>query len=83
MRRLFVFVVLVIAVAACVGYYRGWFHFSNGSADGKDNPSITLDKGRIKADEDKAKEKVEDLGQKVKERSNAGTDQTKEAASRP
>jgi hypothetical protein len=83
MRRLFVLVVLLIAVAVCVGYYRGWFHFSNSGADGSDNPSITLDKGRIKADEEKAKEKAEGLGQKVKEKTNAGTDQAKEAASRP
>jgi hypothetical protein len=67
MRSLvFVAVVLLVGIGG-VGLYQGWFHLSTNSTDNKPSATITVDKDKIHADEEKAKEKVEGLGQKVKE----------------
>ena len=79
MRRLLVVLVLLVAVAIGLGFYLGWFNFSTGGADGKPNATITVDQEKIKADAEKAKEKVQGFGQKVKER----TDTAKEGTAKP
>jgi hypothetical protein len=67
MRSLaFVAVVLLVGIGG-LGFYQGWFHFSTNSTDNKPSATLTVDKNKIHADEEKAKEKVEGLGQKVKE----------------
>lgn len=71
MRSLFSVIVLLLVVIVGVGFYQGWFHFStNSSTDGMGQTSsatITVDRSKIRADEDKAKEKVAELGQKTQE----------------
>jgi hypothetical protein len=67
MRRLFAVIVLLLIVIACLGFYRGWFHVSTNSTGQKSSATITVDKNKIQADEGKVKEKVGELGQKVKE----------------
>jgi beta-lactam-binding protein with PASTA domain len=52
-RLLFVLVVLVVGVAA-LGYHQGWFTVS------ADN-SVTVDKEKLKEDQEKAKAKLEGL----------------------
>jgi hypothetical protein len=66
MRNLIVALVLVLAIVAGVGYYRGWFQVSTGGNGA--NPTITVDKERIKADEEKAKKSVQEMGKNVGER---------------
>jgi cell division protein FtsB len=51
MRRLFVFLLFVIAVILGVGLYRGWF---------------TVDREKIQEDEQRAKQEVQELVQEVK-----------------
>jgi hypothetical protein len=50
----------------CVALYQGWFYFSTSSTDHTSSATITVDKEKIRADDGKAKEKVEELGQKPK-----------------
>jgi hypothetical protein len=66
MRLLGLLVVLLIAVAA-VGYYLDWFKLSTADSSGKTNISVTIDKEKIREDEERAKAKVQDLGQRAKE----------------
>jgi hypothetical protein len=66
MRTLVFVVVVLLAGIAGVGFYRGWFGLSTNSTDQKPSATITVDKDKIHADEELAKEKVEGLGQKVK-----------------
>jgi hypothetical protein len=82
MKRLLLVVVLLVAAAIGLGYYQGWFHVSTGGTDGQSNPSITVDQEKIEADKEKAKEKAQDFGQKLKEKTGAATDKGKEETSR-
>jgi hypothetical protein len=77
-KRLLVVLVLLVAGIAGLGYYLGWYNISTGGTDGKPNATITVDQDKIEADKEKAKEKVQDLGQKVKEKVGATTDKDKE-----
>jgi cytochrome c556 len=85
MRRLLAALVVLVAVAIGVGFYRGWFQFSPGGGEEKANPSITVDREKLKADTDKAKAKMEETVQKAKEKVGglAGKEKKEEAATRP
>lgn len=53
-------VVLLIAVAG-FGLYRGWFRVGSDTVGDETNVSITIDKNKIKADEDKALDKLRSI----------------------
>jgi predicted negative regulator of RcsB-dependent stress response len=80
MARLLGVLVLIAAAVLGLGYYLGWFHFSSDRAD---NVTITLDRDKIRADEEKAKEEARKAGQKVKEETGALTGKAKEEAPKP
>jgi hypothetical protein len=72
--RGFFFVLVLLAVAIVgVGLYRGWFQVSTQKGEEKSTVSITVDKNKIKADEEKVKDKVQDLGRQVKDKAGDGT----------
>ena len=77
MRFLLVLIVLLLVGVAGLGFYRGWFQLSTNSADQRPSATITVDKGKIHADEDKATEKVEGLGRNVKEKTDDLTGKAK------
>jgi len=76
-RLLIVFVLLVVGIVG-LGFYQGWFRVSTDGTDDKPSATITVDKGKIHADEEKAKEKVQGFGQKVKEKTGDPTDKVKQ-----
>ena len=78
MKRLMVVVVLLLAGVAGLGFYRGWFSLSTENADHKPSATITVDKDKIKEDEQSAKEKVQGFGQAVKEKTSALAGKDKE-----
>ena len=59
---------LTVSVGACLGFYMGWFHFSSGSDDNNAHVTVSVDKGQIQKDKDKAVDKVQDLGQQAKDK---------------
>jgi len=59
--------VLIVAVVGGAGFYMGWFHFSSGSDSGSAHVTVSVDKGQIQEDTDKAVDKVQDLGQQAKD----------------
>ena len=68
MARIFLVLVLIVAVVAGLGFYMGWFHFSSGS-DGNSAPiTVSMDKGQIQKDKDNVVDKVEDLGHQAKDK---------------
>ena len=69
-KTLLVVVVLLLAGIAALGFHRGWFHLSTNSTDQKPSATITVDKDKIHADEEAAKEKVQELGRAAKEKIN-------------
>ena len=68
MRFLLFLAILLLVGVASLGFCRGWFHLSTNSTDQRPSATITVDKDKIHADEEKATEKVEGLGRNVKEK---------------
>jgi hypothetical protein len=66
MRRLLFVIVLIGACVVALGFYQGWFRIRSDNTDGKSNVTLSMDKDKIKEDEKKAQEKVEDVGNKIK-----------------
>jgi predicted negative regulator of RcsB-dependent stress response len=75
--------VLVLAVMVGLGLYRGWFQFSTNNAGEKSSATITVDKGKIHADEKKAKEEMHGFGQEAKEKTGDRTGKVNEPARQP
>ena len=67
MRNLTIVVVVLLVGIAAFGFYRGWFRLSADSTDQKSSATFTVDQDKINADSDKAKEGMQDLGEKTKE----------------
>jgi hypothetical protein len=65
MRNLIVALVLLVVVVAGLGYYLGWFHFSTSRdpQTGQPGAQITIDQDKVKADAQKARQKVGAAGQ--------------------
>jgi hypothetical protein len=78
MNRLFFVLVLLVAGVACLGFYLGWFAVASDNTDGKGRITLTVDKEKIKEDENKALEKVKDLGGHAKDKVEATTDKSKD-----
>ncbi len=68
MKTLLIVVALLLVGIVGLGFYRGWFHLSTNGTDPKPSATIMVDKDKIHADEKMAKEKVQGLGQEVKQR---------------
>ncbi len=74
MKRIMVVVVLLLVGIAGWGFYRGWFQLSTDSTDQKPSVTITVDKGKIQEDEQRAKDKVHSFGQGAKEKTGERAD---------
>lgn len=68
MKNLMIVVVLILVGIVGVGFYRGWFQLSANNTDHTSNATITVHKDKIHADEQKAKDKAQGLGQDAKEK---------------
>jgi hypothetical protein len=68
MRGLLVVLVLVIVGVIAVGYYRDWFKVGGASDSKAVNVNVTVDKEKIKEDEQKAKQKLKEVGGQIKEK---------------
>ncbi len=83
MRGFLVILVLLVVGIVGVGFYRGWFQVSTGSTAGKSNATITVDRDKIQADQDKLKKQVQDVAKNVGDRTGAATGKGKVVASGP
>jgi hypothetical protein len=70
--------VLVVAGVVGLGFYMDWFHLSSGSDDNKASISLSVDRGKVQEDKDKAVKKVQDVGQEVKDKATPTTEKAKE-----
>lgn len=81
-RFLVVLLLLVIGVVG-LGFYLGWFHFSSDSTDKNTNIQLSVDKEKIKQDQEKATEKIRQAGQKIKDKAKSGSKKSDGEDSRP
>jgi predicted negative regulator of RcsB-dependent stress response len=77
MSRLITLIVLVIVVIACVGFYMDWFHLSTTGNENKKDITLSVDQTKIRADAQKAEEKIKNLEQKAKEKISAPSTKSK------
>lgn len=80
MRGFFAVLVLLVVGAVGLGFYRGWFQLSTGSTAGKSNATITVDRDKIRADQDTLKKQAQDVAKNVGDRTSG---KTKEEARAP
>jgi cell division protein FtsX len=73
MTRFLGVLVVLLACVAALGFYLGWFHVSTVDTDHKANVTVTVDKEKFHKDVESAKEKVQDIGHKVEEKTGAET----------
>ena len=59
MKRMLLVVVLLLLAVVAVGFYQGWFLFSQDDTRDETNFTITVDEEQFRAD----KERLQDLGQ--------------------
>jgi uncharacterized protein (UPF0333 family) len=78
MARMLLVLVLIVAVAAGLGFYMGWFHYSSGSDGSSAHVTLSMDKGQFQEDKDKAADKVQDLEQPAKDKVETTTQTTPE-----
>lgn len=62
MKNLCTLLVLSVIAIAILGYYRDWFHLSSDSMDDTLTLHLTVDKEKLKEDEERAKQKLEEGG---------------------
>ena len=79
MKQLLIVLAIILVAIVGFGFYEGWFHYSTASTNSDASGTITVDKDKLKEDEDK----VRDLGNKLKDKSAAPTDKVKETEHRP
>lgn len=83
MNRLLGVLVLLLAGVVCLGFSLGWFHLSRESSDHKTTITVTVDQDKIQGDREKAKERLQEVGKKVKDQTGALTDKAKDEGRRP
>lgn len=69
MKRLLVLVVIILACGVGLGFYRGWFNLSTDGSDHTADVTISVDRDKIRGDEERAKKSVHELGHKPTEKS--------------
>jgi hypothetical protein len=62
MKNLCKLLVLSVIAIAILGYYRDWFQLSSDSMDDTLTIHLTVDKEKLKEDQEKAKQKIEEGG---------------------
>lgn len=68
MARILMLIIVLAAIVAAIGFYEGWFHVSSNNADDTSAVTVTVDKVKMREDEKRAENKVQAVGQEVKDK---------------
>jgi len=71
MKSMILAFVLAVAGVVGLGCYMGWFRFSSASDGNKASITLSMDKGKIEEDKDKAVNKLHDVEQRAKDKTTA------------
>jgi hypothetical protein len=63
MTRILGTLVLLAAILAVIGFSRGWFYAETTTGDQQSTVNVTIDKDKIRQDENTAQEKAQQLKQ--------------------
>jgi hypothetical protein len=64
MLRFLGMLVVLLALVAGFGYYRGWFRAGSSDTTGHDSIKLTVDKDKLNQDKASVQQQVQDLGHK-------------------
>jgi hypothetical protein len=67
MRYLFGTILILLLVIVLVGLYEGWFNVSAQQGENTTNVNISVDRGKIREDTDRAKKGLEHVEEKIRE----------------
>jgi hypothetical protein len=68
MRRRLGTIFLLLIIITLVGLYEGWFNISTEpGGENTTNVHVSVDRGKIRQDEQRAKKELEQVGEKIKE----------------
>jgi predicted negative regulator of RcsB-dependent stress response len=73
---MFMVVLLLVGIVG-VGFYRGWIQFSAENVEQTTSATVTVDKNKIHADEQHAKQDIQDLGKAAKEKTGEWSNKAK------
>ena len=62
MARFVGMIVLLLALVACIGFYRGWFHAESHDDHGQSTVTVTVDKDKVNQDKSDLQQDVHNLG---------------------
>jgi len=68
---------LVLVLVAALGYYLDWFSFTRTDGPNQTHIEITVDKAKIRQDEETAKQKIKSTGERVGEKARELNDDLK------
>lgn len=74
MRNLLFVLLALLVILGTVGYVRHWYSVTTKSNDDKVGVAVTVDKEVVKEDQAKAKEKLTELGERIKEKVQPATE---------
>lgn len=83
MSRFVMVLVLIAAGFLGLGFYLKWFHVGSDTADDRVHVTVTVDKDKMHKDEDKAVEKMHDLGHLVKDKTVGTAEKSKDEGTSP
>jgi len=64
MTRFLGTLVVIGAIVAGIGYYRGWFHAESRQTNGQGTVTLTVDKDKLNQDKASAQQQVQNLEHK-------------------
>jgi hypothetical protein len=73
MKNFVIGLALIVAGVVGLGFYRGWIHFTSDKVADKPSVTVTVDKGKIHDDKDKAV----NAAQTAKDKAMATTEKSK------
>ncbi len=79
MKRTFVVFLLLIVVAAGLAFYFSWLNVSTSADPSHVNFTLTVNKGKVQVDQEKARRKLERLGEQIKEKTDQGPKKTEDS----
>jgi hypothetical protein len=80
MRGLLVALLLALIVVGAVGYHQGWFTVAKTDGEKGVNFNVSVDKEKINADKEQAKEKFQGISNQVKSKAKDASGKGKENA---
>jgi hypothetical protein len=67
-NRLLVLVLIIVACIAGLGLYRGWFHLTTDGSEHNADMTISVDRDKIRGDEEKVEKSARNLESKTTEK---------------